>query len=244
MAGIVLFVTFGNKAVERLFEYVSYLLYGVYAVFIVLAFAKFGDRIAAGFSADVPAQGWALGGVTYAGYNIIGAIVILPVLRHLTSNRDAIVAGAICGPLAMLPGLLFFTAMIAFYPEIAEATLPSDFLLTRMNLPAFHLVFQLMIFSALLESGASAVHAINERIDKAWQRRTGSALTHRARLAIAFVLLVVCMFLAGRFGLVALIANGYRALAYLMIAVFVLPLATIGLFRLLKPSPGGAHASP
>jgi uncharacterized membrane protein YkvI len=242
MAGIVLVVTFGNKAVERLFEYVSYLLYAVYILFIILAFASFGDRIAAGFALDVPAQGWALGGITYASYNIIGAIVILPVVRHMTSSRDAIVAGAVCGPLTMLPGLLFFTAMVAFYPEIAGATLPSDYLLARMHLPAFHLLFQLMIFSALLESGASAVHAINERIDKAWHRRRGASLTHRARLAIAFVLLVVCMFLAGRFGLVALIANGYRALAYLMLAVFVLPLVTIGLFRILKPS-GGAHVS-
>ena len=242
MAGILLVVTFGNRAVERLFEYVSYLLYAVYVLFIILAFARFGDRIAAGFAIDAPATGWVLGGATYASYNIIGAIVILPVLRHLTGNRDAVIAGALCGPLTMLPGLLFFTAMVAFYPEIAGATLPSDFLLARMNFPAFHLLFQLMIFSALLESGTSAVHAINERIDAAWQHRRGAALTHRARLAIAFVLLVVCLFLAGRFGLVALIANGYRALAYLMLAVFVLPLVTVGLYRILKPS-GGAHAS-
>jgi len=234
MAGIALFVTFGNKSVERLFEYVSYLLYGVYALFILLAFWRFGDRIGVGFALDVPAQGWAIGGITYASYNIIGAIVILPVVRHLTSSRDAVIAGAICGPLAMLPALLFFTAMVAFYPEIAGATLPSDFLLSRMGLPAFHLLFQLMIFSALLESGASAVHAINERVDKAWQRRRGARLTHRARLFIALALLVLCMLLAGRFGLVALIAGGYRLLAYLMIAVFILPLATFGVAHILR----------
>ena len=37
--------------------------------------------------------GWALGGITYASYNIIGAVVILPVVRHLTSSRDAVIAG-------------------------------------------------------------------------------------------------------------------------------------------------------
>jgi uncharacterized membrane protein YkvI len=232
-AGIILFVTFGNRSVERLFEYVSYLLYGVYALFIVLAFTSFGDRIAAGFALDVPAQGWATGGITYFGYNIIGAIVILPVLRHLTSSRDAVIAGALCGPFTMLPGLLFFIAMVAYFPEIGAEPLPSDFLLQRMNLPLFHLAFQLMIFSALLESATSGVHAINERIDKAWQRHRGAALTHRARLAIALLLLAFCMFLAGRFGLVDLIANGYRALAYLMLAVFVLPLLTIGTARIL-----------
>ena len=35
MAGIAAVVAFGNKAVERLFVNVSYLLYGVYALFIV-----------------------------------------------------------------------------------------------------------------------------------------------------------------------------------------------------------------
>ena len=232
MAGIILVVTFGNKAVERLFEYVSYLLYGIYALFVVAAFLKFGDRIGAGFATPAPATGWASGGVVYAGYNVIGAIVILPVIRHLTSSRDAVIAGAIAGPLAMLPGLLFFACMVGFYPEIAGESLPSDYLLARMNLPAFHLLFQLMIFSALLESGTSAVHAINERIARARQRRGGEALSHRARLAIALVLLVGCMLLADRFGLVALIANGYRALAYIMLAVFVLPLATIGIARI------------
>jgi uncharacterized membrane protein YkvI len=42
------------------------------------------------------------------------------------------------------------------------------------------------------------------------------------------------MLIADRVGLVALIANGYRALAYLLIAVYVVPLLTIGVWRLWK----------
>ena len=51
MAGIILAVMYGNKSVERLFEWVSYLLYGVYALFFVLAFSSFGDRIVDAFAA-------------------------------------------------------------------------------------------------------------------------------------------------------------------------------------------------
>jgi uncharacterized membrane protein YkvI len=40
------------------------------------------------------------------------------------------------------------------------------------------------------------------------------------------------MFLASRFGLVALIATGYRALAYILLATFILPLVTVGLWKL------------
>ncbi|MEO7364968.1 MAG: hypothetical protein ABIW03_01455, partial [Sphingomicrobium sp.] len=231
-AAIVAVVTFGNASVERMFAYVSYLLYAVYALFILLALTHFGDRIAVGFERGGPMTGWLGGGTIYAGYNLIGAVVILPVIRHLTSDRDAIIAGVIAGPLATLPALLFFIAMIGFYPEIASATLPSDFLLQQLNIPLFHLLFQLMIFSALLESGASSVHAINERIARALLSGRGVVLSNRARLIIALALLIGCMFVADRFGLVALIATGYRALAYVLIAVYVVPVLTVGLWRL------------
>jgi uncharacterized membrane protein YkvI len=227
-------VAFGNRAVERLFRDVSYYLYAVYAVFIVLALVKFGDRVPAGFAASPQTSGWAMNGLTYVGYNIVGAVVILPVLRHLLSDRDAVVAGAVSGPLTMLPALLFFIPMVAFYPEIQGATLPSDYLLQQIGIPAFHFLFQAMIFSALLESGTSSVHAINERIDHAWKAHRGQPLTHRARLAIALVVIVGCMFLASRFGLVALIATGYRTLAYVLLATFILPLITVGVWKIVR----------
>ena len=233
-AAIVAVVTFGNASVERMFAYVSFLLYAVYALFILLAFTHFGDRISVGFASGGAMTGWLGGGTIYAGYNLIGAVVILPVIRHLTSDRDAIVAGMIAGPLATLPALLFFIAMVGFYPQIMSATLPSDFLLRKLDVPLFHLLFQLMIFSALLESGASSVHAINERIARALLIRRGTVLSNRARLTVALTLLIGCMFVADRFGLVALIATGYRALAYVLIAVYVVPVLTLGLWRLTR----------
>ena len=232
MIAIALFTAFGNASVERLFKYVSFLLYGVYVLFVIMALTHFGDRIPQGFASNAAADGWLLGGVTYASYNIVGAITILPVLRHLTSDRDAVIAGLIAGPLAMLPALMFFCCMIAYFPQIASETLPSDFLLQKMHAPWFHLLFQLMIFAALLESGTGAVHAINERIDHAWRRHHGVPLAQRARLGIALATLAGCMLVAQRFGLVALIARGYRALAVIFLLVYVIPLLTLGLFRL------------
>ena len=231
-SAIVAIVTFGNVSVERMFAWVSYLLYAVYALFVVLAFSRFGSDIQAAFARESAVGDWASGGTIYASYNLIGAVVILPVMRHLTSSRDAVIAGALAGPLAMIPGALFFTCMVAFLPDVAAATLPSDFMLQRLDIPLFHLLFQLMIFSALLESGAGSVHAINERIAKAVRSRRGADLSHRARLALSLALLMFCMFLADRFGLVALIANGYRALAYILLAIFILPLMTLGAWRL------------
>ena len=237
MLSIAAVVTFGNAAVERLFAWVSVLLYGVYVLFFALALASFGDRLGATF-AGPPAlsPGWATGGITYAAYNIVGAVIILPVLRHLGSDRDAVVAGLGAGVLAMLPALLFFVCIAAFMPQIASQALPSDYLLARLGQPWFRYLFQSMIFAALLESGTGAVHAINERI--AGTRR-GQQLTGVQRGAGALVLLALCMLVAERVGLVALIANGYRLLAGAVLAVYVVPLATRGVWLLTR----GPHAS-
>lgn len=221
--GIAGFAAFGNASVEGLFKYVSFLLYG--------------ERIPEHFVYPQSSDGWALGGITYAGYNIIGAVVILPMLRHLTSQRDAIISGLIAGPLAMAPAVLFFVCMVAFWPGIETETLPSNFMLERLEMPLFQLLFQLMIFSALLESGTGSVHAINERIAGVWRARRSAELGRRARGGIAAALLIVCMFVADRFGLVALIASGYRALAVVFILIYVIPLLTIGVVRLLRARP-------
>ena len=234
---IVAVTAWGTGAVEQMFKYVSILLYAVYGLFLILALASFGGLIGQGFAnAPPPSGNWMAGGLTYASYNIVGAVVILPVLRHLRHQRDAVVAGLIAGPLSMLPAILFFVAMMAFYPAIGDETLPSDFLLRQMTVPGFHILFQVMIFAALLESGAGSVHAINERISGAIESRGRPPLSTGARAIIGAVILTGCMFVAGDIGLVDLIASGYRFLAWLFLAVFVLPLLTIGTWRLLRPS--------
>ncbi len=230
VAGIATVAAFGSDSVERLFKYVTYFLYAVYIVFVIVAFVHSSDRILANFAAPRAASGWALGGLTYAGYNVVGAVVILPVLRHLTCRRDAVVAGLLAGPLAMLPAMLFFVCMVAYYPAISSATLPSDYMLTRLNAPVLHVIFQLMILAALLESGTGAVHAVNQRLAGVLGAR-GRTLSTGGRFLVSAGVLILSVFVATRFGLVALIARGYRALAYLFIAVYVVPLLTYGVWR-------------
>lgn len=236
IVGIALFTTFGSSAVERLFKWVSFFLYGVYALFFVLALARFGSRIPESFAGNPIVDGWAVRGTLYAGYNILGAVVILPVVRHFNSSRDVLTAGLLCGPLAMLPALIFYICMCAFYPQIGAATLPSDFMLRQMNLPVFQLVFQLMIFAALLESGTGAVHAVNERLAATFRAHRQRELPGSLRLLSAAVILIGSIFIASRFGLVTLISQGYRALAYLILALYVVPLMTYGLYRLTHKS--------
>ena len=236
---IALIAAFGNNSVERLFKWVSIFLYATYAIFLVIAIGKFGGRMAESFATtSLPAaRDWMSGGLTYAGYNVFGAAVILSVVsRHVTTTRDAITAGLLSGPLAIIPGILFFICMCAYYRQIGAQTLPSDFLLVQLGLPAFRFIFQVMIFFALLESGTGMIHSINERIAASWRSRRGAELREGRRFAISAALLVGSIFLAERLGLVTLIAKGYRVLAALVLVIFLLPLMTYGLWRVVRRS--------
>lgn len=227
---VLVFTAFGQESVEGLFKYASLFLYLVYLVFVVMCFTQVGGDILARFDEQIAPTGWVSAGLTYAGYNVVGAVVILPVLRHLTSQRDAVIAGALAGPLAALPAIVFFLCMLAFYPAIADAALPSNYILERLGSPLFQMAFQFMVFVALVETSVSAVHAVNERISASRPRPIGM----RTRLAIAGALLLAAMVIADRFGLIALIANGYRALSLMIIVVFVLPVLTIGVWKLVR----------
>ena len=233
---------FGNVAVEKLFKYVTYFLYATYTLFVVLSLTHFGPRIAMAFEAPTATTGWATGGLMYAGYNMTGAILILPVVRHMSGRRDAIISGLLAGPMAMLPAILFFICMVGFYPQVIDEPLPSDYLLAKLDIPAFRVLFQAMIFAALLESATGCIHAINERVAHAYSQSRGRTLSGRARLTIACGVLIVAVFVATRFGLVALIASGYRWLAIGILTVYVLPLITYGLWRIVRRNPEGMKA--
>ena len=231
---VVITTSLGNASVEKLFKYATPLIYLVYIVFMVLAFTKFHDQIAERFSLPANKEGWALGGLTFSSYNVVGAIVILPLLRHLTSRKDALIAGFVAGPLAMWPAIMFFVAMVAFFPGIETETLPSSYILEQIGSPLFQIAFQLMIFTALLESSVGAVHSINERIAGIVESRRGTELNTKTRILCSVILLIGCIFVADHFGLIALIATGYTALGYIFIAVFILPVMTWGVIKLIK----------
>jgi uncharacterized membrane protein YkvI len=121
--------------------------------------------------------------------------------------------------------------MAAFYPSIGTEALPSDALLRRIGLPWFQLIFQLMILTALLETGIGIVNAFQERI----ARRGGSDRpTFRSRLIVGAALVLGSAFVASTIGLIDLIASGYGAFGWIMLVLFVLPLATLGLWRLTR----------
>jgi uncharacterized membrane protein YkvI len=117
--------------------------------------------------------------------------------------------------------------------DIARQIAVACRVLGKLDLPLVRLAFQAMIFAALLESSCGSVHAVNQRIAGAL-RASGKVLSWRLRLTVSAVLVIGSVFLADRFGLVQLIAGGYRYLSYAFLAIYVLPILALGIPRLIR----------
>ena len=235
IGAIGLIVFYGSTLVERATATLAIALYACYVVLIAWTVARFGDRIGEAFAAPV-GGGWFMGGVTYAGYNLSCAAGVLFVLRHATRRRHAVVAGLLAGPITMLPGVLFFVAMMAFHPQIGGQSLPSAFVLSQLGAPWFEVVFQLVIFGTLIDTGAPLLHAINERIARTLETQ-GRTLPQAARPALSLAVLVLSIYAASAIGLVDLIAKGYGALTWAFIVLMVIPVLTLGVWKIQRMAP-------
>ncbi|MGJ4729688.1 YkvI family membrane protein [Luteimonas sp. SDU101] len=229
-------LTVGAAGIERfLVASVGY-LYLVYAVFVVWCVIAFGDRIGEAFATGPVDGGWLGAGVTYAGYNVATIPAVLFCVRHFGRSRDALVAGALAGPLGMLPGVLFYVAMMGWHLEIADQALPSAFLLARLQAPWFEWAFQLAVMLTLVDTGVALLHAINERVAAAFRERE-RAMPRALRPGIAVGTMLLAVYAATAVGLVDLIARGYGTLTWYFLAIYVLPLMTWGLWRLWRGAP-------
>ena len=220
----------GSQLIERFLTGWSVLLYSVYLVLFVWCFVRFGSDILSSLTEHPIGSGWVLGGIRYAAYNVAGVPAVLFSIRHHESRRESIGAGLLAGPIAIFPGLLFYLAMTGQYPQILERPVPANYLLELLGSPTFQIVFQVVLFGTLIETGAGMIHAMNERIASVYAER-GRSMPALLRPSVAIGLLILGSLLA-RVGIVDLIAKGYGTLTWAFLLIFVIPILTLGIWKL------------
>lgn len=236
---VVTFVALGSAAVEGLFKYVFPIRMIIYLVFTGLVVAMFGDRVASSFAIFPLEVSGLWGGCLYAGYSAVAAVVVLPMVRHCRSSSEAATGGLLCGLFAMTPATLFFIAMCAFPAQSLAADIPSDVLLQELGSPALRYAYQVLMIGALVETAIGMLHAIGERARPLIAKRARSEGGRRLfRLLLAAALLIGAIVVAGRIGLIDLVAEGYGWMAIVFLLTFALPTAGRFLWERLQ----GAHS--
>ena len=236
LMGLIAVLTFGgSETIKGVLAFWSVLLYAVYALLAVFAFRQLGDQIALSFASAEVEGNWLQSGVLYSGYNLAVLPAVLFAVTGQTRRRQAVGAGLLAGLIAVVPAALFFVAMMGAYPEIGAQAVPASYLMRQPGMDWFELLFQIVVFGTFVETGTALLHALNERLS-GWMEDSGGNLPRGVRPLIALAVLSVAIFAASRIGIIDLIARGYHALTLVFIAVLVLPLLTVGVYRIYRRS--------
>ncbi len=232
LGAVAVLLFYGSGVLERFFAGWSVALYAVYIILVVWSLARFGEGVGADLQTGAWDGGWIRSGLQYSGYNLSAAAVALFTVRHLRTTREALGAGLLAGVIAMLPAFFFYLAMVPHYPTIVSATVPSNFLLEALGSRWFQVIFQVVLFGTLIETGAGMIHAVNERMAATLGERS-EHLPGWGRSGIAALLLVVALSLTP-LGLIDLIRAGYGTITWGFLAFYVLPILTIGTWTILR----------
>ncbi|MCG8481865.1 MAG: hypothetical protein MJA31_01005 [Clostridia bacterium] len=232
MIGVGLLVFKGSEAIEKFLSYWSFLLYGVYILFLILCFTRFGSSILSSITGGSIEEGWALGGFKYAFYNLGIIPAVLFSVRHIETRKEAVGAGILAGVIGIIPGVLLYFAMIGLHPEILDATVPTNFILEKLNLPIFQIIFQVVLFGTLIETGTGFIFAVNERISSVHTEKN-KEMPSWITPTLTIVLLIIGMFIA-QFGLIGLIAKGYGTITWGFFIFYVIPILTLGIYKIIK----------
>jgi len=227
LVGIIVY--YGTTLVEKVLSFWSIILYAAFAIMFISVFIMFSNDISLSFSQQSTDTNWTMGGVKYAAYNIGLAPAILFCVRHFDSRKEALISGIFAGLIGMLPALVMFIAMLSQYPQIISETVPINIILENIGWTPFKFMFQIVLFGTFIETGVGLIHGFNERI-----LSVKPDLLDSWRAIIGIFLLLISIFFANQIGLIGLIANGYGALTWGYWIIFVIPIITIGLKKILN----------
>lgn len=225
--------------VVAVLAYGAALLWIVFLLYFLTIAVSDGAAVVARVREGAVEPGWALSGVNYALFN--GALVpaMLYAGTGLRSSRQSALAGVMGAFLCMTPAALIHMTLAPTLPGLLDEPLPIYARIMGVGASWLVALYLLMLASELMNSGLGCTQAITERLERMCQDRRGRALRSRERLVVVAAVLGVAAALSA-LGVIAIVARGYSAIGWGMIAVYVAPLLTVGVWRLARGMPEAA----
>lgn len=238
--GVAFLVLKGTTAIEKFLSYWSYVLYAVYILFLVITFVKFGRNIDDNMFIKEGSGVWALGGAKYAFYNLACIPIALFATRDAENTKEAVGSGLIAAAIGIIPAILLFLAMSAFYPGVASAEVPVNVVFDNLNMPWLRAIFTIVLFGTLIETGSGFIKAVTDRLEGTFtDDHKAVPKWLRPIVTVICIVLGICI---STFGLTGLVAKGYGTITWGFFVFYVIPVLTVGVYKLAKAKKDPAYA--
>ena len=158
---------------------------------------------------------------TYSGVQIGAMFAVAsmaPQLENRAESAKTAVGGALLNVLMLQ---ILGVVIIANYPSINAETLPVLTALTNTGIPALAWLYRIMLFLALLSTGAGCAFAIVTR----WKGVIAKKLNCSETVVAAVIVIVMLLIgtFGSKFGLVAVFSKGYGLLSKMAWPLGILP---------------------
>jgi uncharacterized membrane protein YkvI len=214
---------------------------------LIVAFVVFGVLVLATFWPDVQATfeageqlgetpgGALFSGAQYVSYNLVVLPAAFFALYRQTRRSETFTSGLAAGLLGSIPFVITFLCLMAFYPDeaVIGAEVPWLAMLNEVGGTLLVGAYAIVVLWTLVETATGLIHAIMNRINIALEAVDRTPLRGPTSAIITIVVLAAAVALA-QFGIIALVAQGYGAMAYGFFILFALPLLTVGVYKIWK----------
>ena len=233
LAAVTYLIFFGRELITRVLAYWSILLYIIFTAYIIAVFVYLPEDIIGGFANSSEQSGWVIKGLQYTFYNAPAIPIILYCAMAIETRQQAIIAGLTGTLITSAPALMLHISFAANYPAVTDESLPIYSIFSMLDITFLKYAYLFMLFGTFIETGAGNLQGFIERIDS-WRKDTNKTpLTRASHAGITAGLMIIAGGLS-HVGIVNLIAAGYGTLAWAYFVVFIIPLFTIGLYKLRK----------
>ncbi|MGH3504593.1 MAG: YkvI family membrane protein [Nocardioidaceae bacterium] len=235
MVVVVLLNFLGGPVIQRFKTVGTVSLFVAFILFAALTISRNAGNISRVFSTgDTSYVGqvnfWPLVGlgIVYVGYNLTAYPAALFSLRPLKARKHSFIAGIVTASLMVFPWFLTYFAFMGVYPSkrVFNAEVPWLHILNNFGV-AVLVIFGIVVGWTLVETATGLIHAFNERISINLEDAGKNPLTGRMKLGVTALFLGIGIGLSS-WGVSALVDVGYSIAGYVLLAVYALPLLTIG----------------
>jgi len=223
---------FGRTVVERSLVVITLLLLSAFVYYLFAVISVDGDLILNRLgTAQETDFSWLKPALQFGMYSAAVAVIILFSTSGIETRKEAFVSGGLCGLIFMIPGLLFHISFMGRLEEITAIKVPVYWMIDQIDVPYLLPVYLLAMFGTFLGTGLGFLQAVSERLD-AWATvKMGKSLPRWLHVLIAIGALLISAVL-GQFGIIDLIAKGYGTIAWGFLIVFIIPIMTIGVYKI------------
>lgn len=166
--------------------------------------------------------------------NAPNSVIQSAVMQNVSKKRESVLIGVFCFLMTTTAYLLSTNSTLAFCPEMLGESVPIlTIIQTKLssNTGVMKAMYYVLMFLALISSGAPQFHAIAARFGKVYPQKGAFKKLAVRNLATGIIYFSVCIAIAG-FGVIALISKGYAILGYVGMVITLIPVFIITPIRM------------